>query len=240
MMDPKPTFPEMFHPGFLSRSRDYKSSAKFHTRTARPTKYLFIDFGLSVKFEPGQDHKAHPLRGGDKTAPEFIRIERKDEYDPFPTDVYYLGNLIREDILRKTKGLEFIIPLVADMVQDEPTKRPTMDQVVSRYDKMMRSLSYFRLRSRLVERNEGPCQLTPQRLQCDLNTIKFGPVLSSIKSSLKPTESLSLSTLCLIPTPPRPLEAYYIDESSDFATKGVVEEHEALGTSNSDEESAAG
>lgn len=52
------------------------------------------------------------------------------------------------------KGLEFMDPLIADMVQDDPTKRPTMDEVVSRFDKTMKSLSYFRLRSRLAERYE--------------------------------------------------------------------------------------
>ncbi|KAJ3480775.1 hypothetical protein NLI96_g8112 [Meripilus lineatus] len=155
MMDPRPSFPKMFHPVKISRSRDFKSRAKFYTRK-RPTQYMFIDFGLSVRFQPGQEHQAIPVFGGDKTVPEFVWKSRKLPYDPFPADVYYLGNLIREEFLQKAKGVEFIEPLVADMVQDDPTKRPTMDEVVSRYDKMMRSLSHFQLRSRLAQRDEGP------------------------------------------------------------------------------------
>lgn len=100
MMDPRPTFPEMFHPGRISRSRDFTSLAKYHTRTWRPTKYLFIDFGLSLKFEPGQDRMVFPIRGGDRTVPEFMWYGIKRKYDPFPIDVYYLGNLIRENFLQ--------------------------------------------------------------------------------------------------------------------------------------------
>ena len=100
MMDPRPTFPDMFHPGDISRSRDFKSKAKFYTRTSRPTKYLFIDFGLSVRFPPGQDRRVIPIRGGDRTVPEFEWYGIKKEHDPFPVDVYYLGNLIREEFLQ--------------------------------------------------------------------------------------------------------------------------------------------
>ncbi|KAJ3481137.1 hypothetical protein NLI96_g7863 [Meripilus lineatus] len=151
MMDPRPTFPEMFHPAVVSRSRDFKSFAKFHTRTARPTKYLFIDFGNSEKFEPGQERKVYPLRGGDKSVPEF---RQGGDIDPFPADVYCIGNLIRRQFLEPAKGVEFIQPLIDDMVQTDPTKRPTMDEVVLRYDEMVKSLSYWHLRSMLLERHE--------------------------------------------------------------------------------------
>lgn len=99
MMDPRPSFPKMFHPVKISRSRDFKSRAKFYTRK-RPTQYMFIDFGLSVRFQPGQEHQAIPVFGGDKTVPEFVWKSRKLPYDPFPADVYYLGNLIREEFLQ--------------------------------------------------------------------------------------------------------------------------------------------
>ena len=35
--------------------------------------------------------------GGDKTVPEFRQFN--DLHDPFPTDVYYLGNILRTDFL---------------------------------------------------------------------------------------------------------------------------------------------
>jgi hypothetical protein len=45
-------------------------------------------------------------------------------------------------------------PLVDDMVQDDPTRRPKMDEVVSRFLEIKNKLSTRKLRSRLVRRNE--------------------------------------------------------------------------------------
>ena len=41
-------------------------------------------------------------------------------------------------------------PLVDDMVQDEPSKRPSIQEVVRRFDELRKSLRFFKLRSRLV------------------------------------------------------------------------------------------
>lgn len=45
-------------------------------------------------------------------------------------------------------------PLVIDMVQEDPGKRPNMDQVVSRFSAIMNGLSTWKLRSRIARRNE--------------------------------------------------------------------------------------
>ncbi len=97
--DPKPTFPNMFHPMSPHATRDSKGFAKHYTRTARPTKYYLIDFGLSRKY----NSKDGPIReevilGGDTTVPEF-QNHHYEPQDPFPTDIYYIGNMIREDFL---------------------------------------------------------------------------------------------------------------------------------------------
>jgi hypothetical protein len=57
-------------------------------------------------------------------------------------------------ILQKYHGFEFIQPLITDMVQDDPTKRPTMDEVVTRFIDIQNKLSTWKLRSRMVRRNE--------------------------------------------------------------------------------------
>ncbi|CAL1706324.1 unnamed protein product [Somion occarium] len=153
MMDPKPLFPQMFHPRDDRRTLDFKGTAKYYTRTARPTKYFFIDFGLSRKYHPGDMPPVEPvIFGGDKTVPEFT--EPYDPVNPFPTDIYYVGNLIREDFLQTT-GLEFMGPLVADMVQDDPSERPNIDEVIRRFEQIRRSLSWWTLRSRIVENDEA-------------------------------------------------------------------------------------
>ena len=53
------------------------------------------------------------------------------------------------------RGVEFMWPLVNDMVQDDPGKRPTMDDVVERFEKIRRSLHWWTLRSRLVYRSDS-------------------------------------------------------------------------------------
>ena len=94
-LDPSNMYPESFHPVRLSRSRDFRHKAKAYTRTRRPSRYLLIDFGLSRYYDPANGPPLDkPLRGGDKSAPEHQ--DGKTLCNPFPTDVYYLGNLVRE------------------------------------------------------------------------------------------------------------------------------------------------
>jgi hypothetical protein len=45
--------------------------------------------------------------------------------------------------------------LIADMVQDEPAKRPTMDQVVERFSRVRKDLTNSMLRARIPDRDEG-------------------------------------------------------------------------------------
>lgn len=52
------------------------------------------------------------------------------------------------------RGLEFLNDLVADMVQDDPKKRPTTDAAVSRFGEIRKSLSDSELRSYLFKKNE--------------------------------------------------------------------------------------
>ncbi|KAI0299137.1 kinase-like domain-containing protein [Multifurca ochricompacta] len=162
MLDPSNMFPESFHPADIERSRDYRGKAKWYSRTRRPTRYILIDFGLTRRYDPADGQPLdNPLRGGDKTAPEHQ--DGKTPCNPFPTDVYYLGNLIREDYIQvrilyilsqRYHGFEFIEPLVADMVQEDPTKRPTMKEVVTRFAEIRSKLSTWKLRSRMVRNNE--------------------------------------------------------------------------------------
>jgi hypothetical protein len=46
-------------------------------------------------------------------------------------------------------------PLVDDMVQDDPQKRLTMDEVVARFEIIQNGLSSWKLRSRVVPRKDN-------------------------------------------------------------------------------------
>ena len=53
-------------------------------------------------------------------------------------------------------GFEFLRPLLSDMIQEDPAKRPTIDEVVSRFDMIVKGLSSWKLRSRVVSRKDFP------------------------------------------------------------------------------------
>jgi hypothetical protein len=92
-------YPDSWHPVNYDRKRDFSDYAKHYTRTQRPPKYYFIDFGISRRFSPDDKSPlAYPILGGDKSAPEFKKSV--DQCNPFPTDIYYLGNMIRQDFLQ--------------------------------------------------------------------------------------------------------------------------------------------
>ena len=96
MFDPSEMYPQGFHPTQMDRSRNFKGRAKRYTRTQRPPRYYLIDFGLSRQYLSRRALDA-PLRGGDKSAPEHRNVTR---CNPFYTDIYYLGNLVRREFIK--------------------------------------------------------------------------------------------------------------------------------------------
>lgn len=95
MMDSRPILPKLFHPQSPRMSLDFRYFVSPRSRTRYPVKYYFTDFGHSRRYDPDDKNPSEvPLLGGDKTVPEF-RNDRSTPRNPFHTDVYYMGNLIR-------------------------------------------------------------------------------------------------------------------------------------------------
>ncbi|KIM75909.1 hypothetical protein PILCRDRAFT_45466, partial [Piloderma croceum F 1598] len=100
MMDGKDLFPDGYHPISNNRKRDYSGKAKRFTRTQRPPKYHLIDFGLSRRYKPEDGAPLElPILGCDKSVPEY-QTSPRPPCNPFPADVYYVGNMIREDFMQ--------------------------------------------------------------------------------------------------------------------------------------------
>ncbi|TRM61240.1 kinase-like domain-containing protein [Schizophyllum amplum] len=178
MMDASPLYHIPFHPLEQGMRRDFKGdSSPAHTRSEKPVKYYIIDFGLSIRYDTvDPPPMEYPVLGGDKLVPEFVGDDPSERYsglsklyDPFPTDVYCLGSWIRQDFLdgykangtghlmqSKRLGFEFLRPLVNDMTQSDPSKRPSMDQVVERFETVVSSLSSWKLRSRVAKEEDHP------------------------------------------------------------------------------------
>lgn len=96
MMDARPMYPKSWHPTETKRTLDFKKKAKHYSRTDRPVKYYFIDFEHSRRYKAEERPPMEFIvKGGDKSPPEQ-NIPGVDACDPFPTDVYVLGNVIRQ------------------------------------------------------------------------------------------------------------------------------------------------
>ena len=109
MMDPSRLFIDAFHPASPLMKRNFSEYARHKTRTERPPKYFLIDFGLSRRYddsivEPLED----PIWGADKEVPEFQNSNAP--CDPFPTDVFYIGNTIRKDFIEVCRVVIPCIP----------------------------------------------------------------------------------------------------------------------------------
>lgn len=164
-------FPDGWNPVTTYMTRDHSKEARPYTRTQRPPRYYLIDFGISRRYSPEDKSPLEPpILGGDKSVPEFMKSV--EPCNPFPTDIYYFGNVIRQDFLKvnfiralgtytliivwqSKLGCDFMATLVQDMVQDDPSKRPTIDEAVVRFKGIRQQLSTNQLRARLVDRGEG-------------------------------------------------------------------------------------
>jgi len=98
MMDASKLYTDAFHPIHPIMKRKFSGYARFKTRTTRPVKYYFIDFGLSRRYDPSiAEPREIPIWGGDKEVPEFQNSN--NPCDPFPTDIFYIGNMIKKDFI---------------------------------------------------------------------------------------------------------------------------------------------
>ena len=100
MADPLRLYEYPPHPFELFKRRDFSGEVKVcSTRTQTPIKYYLVDFGLSRRYDPeGGPPLELPRWGGDNSVPEFLAVNTP--CDPFPVDVYCLGNVIRQSFLK--------------------------------------------------------------------------------------------------------------------------------------------
>lgn len=109
MYDATPMYPEGFHAIDTHRAPSWERKAVHYTRTDRPVRYIIIDFGLSVHITEDYTRLVYPAHGRDRTAPEHRPelLATQTPHDPFPTDVYYLGNFILKEFIEVGRAPSF-------------------------------------------------------------------------------------------------------------------------------------
>lgn len=92
MLDASDMYPEGFHPIHQQLDKMWKFRARYRERhEVQNVKYYFIDFGLSSHFtDPNQRRRVLGEDCQDREVPELSRVR---PYDPFPVDIFTLGNL---------------------------------------------------------------------------------------------------------------------------------------------------
>ncbi|KAJ7162164.1 hypothetical protein C8R46DRAFT_904157 [Mycena filopes] len=203
MMDGEPLFSEPWHPVVNYKSWDLSRYLRSYTRTERPVKYYLVDFGISKRYTHEQCPPAELIHFGvDRTVPEFQGVP-EDIINPFPnpfqTDVYYIGNMVRMYFLKnRVDGLHFVEPLINDMVQDDPAKRPTMDEVVRGFDDICARLSTSQLRGRAHKRKTLPIVVFfrsfgywARRIRFTIARVPAVPCRPNPRLTMSPPDSLS-------------------------------------------------
>lgn len=108
MMDASPLYESPPHPWDADMRRDWKGEAQASTRTLHPVKYFFIDYGLSRRYTAAECPPSEEIiMGGAKDAPEFL--SGQTHADPFPTDVWYLGEMIKSEFFEVTSLCDRVI-----------------------------------------------------------------------------------------------------------------------------------
>jgi hypothetical protein len=95
MMDASSMYPEMYHPVRTELKKDFSGPAPYFSRTEKPPRYHIVDFGISRRYSVDElPVQEGIIYGGDKSSPEH-QGNSSMAADPFATDVYYVGNMVR-------------------------------------------------------------------------------------------------------------------------------------------------
>ncbi|EAU82364.1 other/AgaK1 protein kinase [Coprinopsis cinerea okayama7 len=170
MMDPEAMQFQRFHfclPGIPHEFKDRRKASPISwrfSRTERRPKYYIIDFGYSSQYtEEQMPPRDRAIETSDDSLPELK--DQSKLYNPFPSDVYYVGNMLRRDFLdgfgeynRDRTGrlnFEFLRSLVEAMTKEDPEERITMKDALETFDSIVATLPSATLRSRVIPRPEG-------------------------------------------------------------------------------------
>ncbi|KAG9123216.1 hypothetical protein FRC07_000089, partial [Ceratobasidium sp. 392] len=124
MMNKRPLYDEAFHPVWQHRSlANHKPIWPKYTRSNKPVRYYYIDFGYSKWF---RDPNAPRTLVGSRAKEAAPEQANNKPYDPFKGDIYQLGAVLRRDLIPKHEPLSFLLPLAREMTNSDPNKRPTL------------------------------------------------------------------------------------------------------------------
>ncbi|KAI9059871.1 hypothetical protein FKP32DRAFT_1093163 [Trametes sanguinea] len=151
MMDGRSLYPHGHHPVWRDRSPDAIEDLIPLARIDHPVKYYYVDFGLSVRFSPGESTLVVGDVGRDASVPE---LSSTVPYNGYKVDIYALGTFFEKELVQTYRDTEFLKPLVESMKQREPARRPTAKGLVDTFAKARQAMNPSHFRWRLAPRSE--------------------------------------------------------------------------------------
>lgn len=168
MMNGSVLFPQGHHPIWRDRSPDAVYDLTPLQRMDQPVRYFYVDFGLSVRFQPGASTLVVGDVGRDAEVPE---LSWDVPYDPFKADIYALGNLFDKEfeqvrcvstprgcitnaLAQRYHSLQFLLPLIESMKHKQPEQRLTASELVQIFASTRKTLNPNGFRWRLGPKSE--------------------------------------------------------------------------------------
>lgn len=122
-------------------------------RTTAPVRYYFIDFDEAVQ-RPEEWTGPFLVEGARCIDPELPELHFHHPYDPFPVDVFLLGNMYKRSLLDVYNDLDVLLPLVDAMTAEDPLRRPTIAHARRVFEGIAQAITLPRRRSRLTRKDE--------------------------------------------------------------------------------------
>ncbi|KAI0779522.1 hypothetical protein C8Q74DRAFT_1367404 [Fomes fomentarius] len=201
MVNPTPLFSDIPHPIHTMRSYDFLWIAKQYPLTTRPSRFYYADFGRAYRVPTAATRRRENAihcrwdLGCDPWPPEVTNL---NGYDPFRADMHSIGRFLNAMFLQKSNSFEFIRPLLNDMLQDDPGKRPkTIDALVAQF----RGICEFQLQTNILSARIVPLRdrLVPIQLVQLLTNDKYKDLAEKLglRAGRMPSHSLVLEPSCV-------------------------------------------
>ncbi|KAI0669476.1 kinase-like domain-containing protein [Trametes maxima] len=151
MMDAKSLYPTGHHPIRLGYTSDGMYPVSPLPRAGRGVRYFYIDFGLSLQIPKGASSLVIGDVGRNADVPE---LSDDVPYDAFKVDVFALGDLYSKEFEGKYSNVEFLLPIIEPMTQQQPAARPTAEQALREWEKRRVDIQDSLYRWRLGPKSE--------------------------------------------------------------------------------------
>ncbi|KAI5118848.1 hypothetical protein M0805_008124 [Coniferiporia weirii] len=135
MMDGTFMYPDGFHPSHQDLTVTGNGNAHHVRRSdVQYVKYFFVDYSHSTYFVDGHaktGRLAIQQESSDGTETEVFSIKQEDA---FSADVCVLGETIKATFVDKYNHMQFLLPLVQAMIQEDQTSRLTAKLALEQFE----------------------------------------------------------------------------------------------------------